>query len=103
MRHFVTGLLLRFASIFVLTAGLAHADVLLDQTNLIGLPTVAAPSSYSFTAATAQALTLTLSDLQTPAAFTSLQVAVTLGDTLIGSATVDATTHSVTLAIPAAV
>ena len=69
---------------------------------MVGLPSVAKPSNHSFTVTTAQALTLTLNDFQIPAAFTSLQVAVTLGDTVVGSATVDATTHSGTLAIPAA-
>jgi hypothetical protein len=102
MRRFVSRLLVHAASIIALTSGLAHADVLLDQTNLIGLPTVAAPSAFSFTASTAQALTLTLTDLQTPAAFSSLQVAVTLGDTLVGSAAINPTTHLATLAIPAA-
>ena len=45
--------------------------VLLNQVNLVGLPTVAQPSQFSFTAATAQALTVTLTDFQVPAAFTS--------------------------------
>ncbi len=100
-------LLLGFAgtaavAVAVSSAGPARADVLLDETNLVGLPNVAAPSEYSFTASTAQALTLTLTDFQTPLAFGSLQVAVTLGDALIGSATADANTHVATLAIPAA-
>jgi hypothetical protein len=102
MRRFVAEILMLCASMVVLTMGSARADVLLDQTSLIGLPSVAAPSAYSFTASTAQALTLTLTDLQTPAAFSSLQVAVTLGDTLVGSAIIDPTTHVATLAIPAA-
>jgi plastocyanin len=93
---------LSIASIFGLSAGSAHASVLLDETKLIGLPSVAAPSEYSFTATTAQALTLTITDFQVPAAFSSLQVAVTLGDALVGSATVDPTTHVATVAIPAA-
>lgn len=90
------------AILTLLSAAPANADVLLDQTNLVGLPTVPAPSEYSFTATTAQALTLTLTDFQAPAAFTSLQVAVSLGDTLVGSALVDPTSHTATLAIPAA-
>ena len=102
MRRFVAKVLFHAVSLVALATGSARADVLLDQTSLIGLPTVAAPSGYSFTASTAQALTLTLTDLQTPAAFSSLQVAVTLGDTLVGSATIDPTTHKATLAIPAA-
>jgi hypothetical protein len=82
--------------------GAARADVLLDQTSLIGLPGVAPPVEYSFTASTAQALTLTLTDLAIPAAFGSLEVAVTLNDALVGTATVSATTHTGTFAIPAA-
>jgi hypothetical protein len=102
MRRFVVKVLLHAVSLVALATGVARADVLLDQTSLIGLPSVAAPSAYSFTASTAQALTLTLTDLQTPAAFSSLQVAVTLGDTLVGSATIDSATHKATLTIPAA-
>jgi hypothetical protein len=103
MRDFKVKLLMAFASIAALAATPASADVLLDQTNLVGLPSVPAPSQYSFTAATAQALTLTLTDFQTPAAFASLQVAVTLGDVLVGKpAAVDSTTHTATVAIPAA-
>jgi hypothetical protein len=97
-----TALLLNLVALVLLSAAPAHADVLLDQTNIIGIPSVAPPVEYSFTAASAQALTLTLTDLQTPAAFTSLQVAVTLGNALLGSATVDPSTHKATLSIPAA-
>jgi len=82
--------------------GAARADVLLDQTSAVGLPGVAPPVEYSFTESTAQALTLTLTDLATPAAFGSLEVAVTLNDALVGTATVSATTHTGTFAIPAA-
>src|SRR5580698_2396385 len=79
----------------------ARADTLLDQTNIVGLPALATPSQHAFTDMTAEALTVTLTDFQTPAAFTSLQIAVTLGDALVGSATVDAT-HTATVALPAA-
>jgi len=82
--------------------GLARADVIFDQTNLVALPAVAQPSEFAFTAATAQALTVTLTDLQEPAAFQSLRIAVTLGDALVGSATVDATTGKANVAVPAA-
>ena len=82
-------------------AGIAHADTLLNQTNIVGLPTIAAPSQHAFTDATAEALSVTLTDFQTPAAFSSLQIAVTLGDTLIASASVDAT-HTATLTLPGA-
>ena len=79
-----------------------QANVLLDQVNLVGLPTVAQPSQFSFTAATAQALTVTLTDFQVPAAFTSLQVAVTVGNTFVGSVSVNPSTHTATLPVPAA-
>jgi len=86
--------------IVLLMGSMAHAVVLFDQTNLVGTASVAAPVEYSFTESTAAALVLTLTDAQAPAAFTSLQVAVTLGDALVGSGTVDPTTHSVALNIP---
>ena len=86
-----------------LLASAVRADVLLDETNLVGLPTVAQPSEFSFTASNAQALTVTLTDFQQPAAFTSLQIAVTLDDAVVGTpASVDATTHKATVAVPAA-
>jgi hypothetical protein len=81
--------------------GLARADVLLNQTNIVGLPTVAAPSQHAFTVATAAALTVTLTDFQQPAAFSALQVAVTLDDTLVGAASIDAS-GTASVAVPAA-
>jgi len=103
MRRFAINGLLMFAAVGFLAARTVRADVLLDQTNLVGLPTVAAPAQLSFTAtaAQAQALTLTLRDLKEPAAFGSLQVAVTLDDALVGSAAVNSSGVA-TLAIPAA-
>jgi plastocyanin len=86
-----------------LLASTAYADVLLDETNLVGLPGVAQPSEFSFTASNAQALTVTLTDFKTPAAFVSLQIAVTLDDAVVGvAAGVDPTTHTATVAVPAA-
>lgn len=84
-------------------AGAVRADTLLDQTNAVGLPTVAPPSQFSFTETTAEALTVTLTDLGEPAAFqkSSLQIAVTLNDALVGSAIVDST-GTATVAVPAA-
>jgi len=90
-------------SIVFAAPGSVRADVLLDTTNLIGLPSVAAPAQLAFTTTAAEALTVTLTDFQEPAAFTTLQIAVTLGDTLVGTANVDPTTHTATVAIPAAV
>jgi hypothetical protein len=102
MRSLLLRLLLSSAAIAPLLAGSARADVLLDQAKLIGLPTVAQPSEHGFTATAAEALTVTLKDFQAPATFVSLQVAVTLGDKLVGSAKVDPTSHTATLPIPAA-
>ena len=102
MRGWSTRLVLNAALLCACLAGASRADVLLDQTALVGLPGVAAPVEYSFTVSAAQALTLTLTDYATPAAFGSLEVAVTLNDTLVGTATVDPTTHTGTFAIPAA-
>jgi hypothetical protein len=102
MRSVLLKLLLAAAAVAPLLGGSARADVLLDETKLIGLPTVAQPSEHAFTATAAEALTVTLTDIQAPAAFVSLQVAVTLGDTLVGSVKVDPTTHTATLPVPAA-
>ncbi len=86
-------------------AGMVQGAVLLDNTSLIGLPTVAAPAEFPFTTTTAEALTATLTDLQAPAAFSTLQLAVTLGDTLIGQKSIDPTSTTspttATVAIPA--
>jgi hypothetical protein len=80
--------------------GAAGADTILNQSTIVGLPTVAAPSTFTFTATATEALTLTLTDFQVPAAFTSLQVAVTQNDTLVGSAAADSS-HMATVAIAA--
>src|SRR5258708_30406170 len=103
MRSVLLKLVLSAAAIAPLLAGPARADVLLDETKLIGLPTVAQPSEHAFTATAAEALTVTVTDFQAPAAFVSAQVAVTLGDSLVGSAKVDPTSHTATLSIPAGV
>jgi hypothetical protein len=102
MRSLLLKLFLSVAAIAPLLVGSARADVLLDQAKLIGLPTVAQPSERAFTATAAEALTVTLTDFKAPAAFVTLQVAVTLGDKLVGSVKVDPTSHTATLPIPAA-
>jgi plastocyanin len=80
--------------------GAARADVLIDDTSVVGLPTVAAPSQYTFTATATEALTVTLTDFQAPAAFSNLQIAVTQDDTLVGSAIVDSS-HAAAVPIAA--
>ncbi|MFI4890053.1 MAG: hypothetical protein ACHQIL_05925 [Steroidobacterales bacterium] len=85
-----------------LAAGTAQAQVLLDQTSEIGTASVAPPVEYTFTATSAQALTVTLTDLQQPAALASLQIAVTLGDAVVGTATLASGASSATVNIPGA-
>jgi plastocyanin len=103
MRNILIKCLWALATCAPLLAATAGADVLLDETNLVGLPSVPQPSEFSFTAATAQALTVTLTDFKTPAAFVSLQIAVTLDDAVVGTpAAVNATTHTATVTVPAA-
>jgi hypothetical protein len=93
-------LLTKTAIALMAFAGIAGADTILDQTSMVGLPAVAAPQQFSFTATATESLTVTLTDFQLPAAFSSLQVAVTQADALVGKpATVKGTTA--TLAIPA--
>jgi hypothetical protein len=83
-------------------AGVARADTLLDQTSMVGLPTVAAPQEYSFTATATEALTVTLTDFKVPAAFSSLQIAVTQADALVGKpATVQGSTATLAIAATA--
>src|ERR1700686_5535542 len=79
----------------------AHADVLLDATSIFGAATAPAPSEYAFTTTASEALAVTLTDFKMPAAFTDLEIAVTLGDVLVGTAKVDAT-FSAKVAVPAA-
>jgi hypothetical protein len=79
----------------------AHADVLLDTTSIFGAATAPAPSEYAFTTTASEALTVTLTDFKVPAAFTDLEIAVTLGDALVGTAKVDAT-FTAKVAVPAA-
>lgn len=80
--------------------GVASADSILNQSTIVGLPSVAAPATFTFTATATEALTVTLTDFQEPASFTSLQVAVTQNAALVGSAAVDSS-HTATVAIAA--
>jgi hypothetical protein len=100
MRRIAVALISVLAGMAVFASS-GRADVLLDQVNLVAASGVAPPSEFPFTLATAQPLTVTLTDFQTPAAFTSLQLAVTLGDTLVGTSTVvDAASSTATVAVP---
>ncbi len=75
--------------------------MLLDATSIFPAATAPVPSEYAFTTTTAEALTVTLTDFKQPAAFTDLEIAVTLGDVLVGTAKVDAT-FTAKVAVPAA-
>jgi hypothetical protein len=101
MHRLLATLVIGASLIGTCVGGIARAVTLLSQTNIVGMPTAAAPSQHAFTDMTAEALTVTLTDFQTPASFGSLQIAVTLGDALVGSASVDAS-HTATIALPAA-
>jgi len=102
--RFLAGIAMLWALIGATLTTAVRADTLLDQTSLIAAAGVAAPSEFPFTASTAQALIVTLTDTEEPAAFQSLQIAVTLGDTLVGIASVDGSTGvtSATVNLPAA-
>jgi hypothetical protein len=76
------------------------ASPLLDEATLITASGQAQPFTYTFITTSTTPLTITLTDQQVPAAFQSLAVAVTLGNTLVGTATVDASSHVATLTIP---
>src|SRR5258708_14041104 len=78
MRSVLLKLLLSVAAIAPLLAGSARADVLLDQTKLIGLPTVAQTSGHSFTATPAEECLVTLTGVDVPAPFLSVQVSMSL-------------------------
>lgn len=80
----------------------AHADILLDETNLVGVNSAAPPSEHDFTAATADALAVTLTDLQAPDPFASLSIVVTLGDAIVAKGTLASGTSTLTLPIAAA-
>jgi hypothetical protein len=100
--RFLLGLIPLLAVAGALCPGKAKAQTVYAQTSEIGISSVAPPAEYAFTAATAEALTVTLTDFQTPAAFTSLQIAVTLGDALVGTATLQSGSTTATVSVPAA-
>ncbi len=101
MRSLIWSLLVAFPITSWLVTPI-RADVLFDETNLVGLPAIAPPVQSTFTASAAEALTVTLTDLNLPATFSSLQIAVTLNDSLVGSGNADATTHTAVVSVPAA-
>ncbi len=70
------------------------------ETQLVGLSGTAPATEETFTISTAQDLTITLTDLQTPAALASATVVLTQGDAIVQIASGNATA---TLAPPAAV
>jgi hypothetical protein len=70
------------------------------EAKLVSTAGAAPPSSQSFSIASAENLTVTLTDLKVPAALASATVAVTQGDTLVGGATFSAPATSATFAIP---
>ncbi len=101
MRCLTDKLLLLACAIGLGAAPVCRADApLLDAATVIAASGQAQPFTYTFTTTGTTPLTITLTDEQAPAAFQSLSVAVTLGNTLVGSAVVNATSHVATLNIP---
>jgi hypothetical protein len=100
--RFLPGLIPLLAFAGAMYPSAATAQAVFEQTSEIGISSVAPPAEYAFTAATSQALTVTLTDFQAPAAFTSLQIAVTLGDALVGMATLQSGSTTATVSVPAA-
>lgn len=101
LRACATVVLLGAGTLCGALAAVASGNVLLDQTNIIGLPTVAAPVQFSFSVAGASVVTVT--DLAEPAAFVQLEAVLVSNDALVGTPqTVSATTHTASLNITAA-
>jgi hypothetical protein len=69
------------------------------QSRVVAAAGAAPPTSQPFTIASAEDLVVTLTDLQVPAALASATVAVTQGDTLVGSSTLAPPATSTTLSI----
>jgi hypothetical protein len=72
---------------FAVGAWAASTPPIPAEARLVATSGAPAPTSQSFTIASAEDLTVTLTDQGAPAALTSATVAVTQGDTLVGSAT----------------
>jgi len=78
--------------------GAVQAASLLDETNIVGLPNVAAPAQFAFSTTGASVVTLT--DFATPAAFTALQMVVTANGAVVGTpATINPATHTASATI----
>jgi hypothetical protein len=79
-----------------------NAAPLPAETRLVGSSGAPAATEDDFTIDTAQDLTVTLTDLQVPAALGSATVAITQGGTLVGSATLAPPATTATLNVPGA-
>ena len=89
----------------VFAAVRVSADTLFDETRVFAAAGAAPPVEYSFPITTTDPLTVTVTDLKTPAAFKSLQFAVTAGDGLAGTpvnALVDPATNTASISLPGA-
>lgn len=82
-----------------LSAGAASPPPIAPESRLVAAPGASSSTSQTFTIASAQDLTVTLTDLKVPAALTSATVAVTQGDTLVGSASLAAPATSAAFSI----
>ncbi len=88
-----------------LAAARVPADTLFDETRVFAATGAAPPIEYSFPIATTDPLTVTVTDLKAPAAFQTLQFAVTAGDVPAGTpatASIDPSTHTASISLPGA-
>ncbi|HTB29321.1 MAG TPA: hypothetical protein VK715_10225, partial [Steroidobacteraceae bacterium] len=82
-----------------LSSWAAATPPIAPESRLVAASGAPAPTSQSFTIASAEDLTVTLTDLKVPAALASATVAVTQGDALVGSASYSAPATSATFSI----
>jgi hypothetical protein len=94
-----------FPMLALLLAGYsAHAETpLAPETVLVAASGAPAPTQETFTIAASTDLTVTFTDLQTPAALSAASVAVTQGASLVSMTTLAAGATTATLSLPAAV
>jgi hypothetical protein len=80
----------------------AQVAPLPPTTRLVALATAPAPTESSFSISAAQDLTVTLTDLQVPAALSTATVVVTQGGTLVGDATLTPPATTAAVSVPGA-
>lgn len=89
--------------LFPVLAGAQQTDPLPPETQLVAVAGAPAATENTFTIATAENLTVTFTDFQTPAALASASVVVTQGAAIVGMATLAAPAKTATVSLPGAV